>query len=192
MRTLMITSFALLGCLLFAQSGHTQATNPCPAAPATLLESFETNIAVVVLKAGSEVGTVSARTGAIAVKCRQMTDLSTGNKAQGIAVEITDHSQAKDSMLIDYDEMVPLQNALDYLSKLEVSVTPLTIFDATYTTKGGLRLAAIGTRRTGVIQFTIRDARTGLPPLVLSRQELAQFSTLLDQAKATLDGLRKG
>ena len=94
-------------------------------------------------------------------------------------------------MLIDYDEIAPLLTAIDYLSKLEVSVTPLATFDAAYVTQGGFRIAALGTRRTGVIQFAVRDARTGLLPIIFSRQEM-KFSTLINQAKATLDALRGG
>jgi hypothetical protein len=71
-------------------------------------------------------------------------------------------------------------------------MTPLNSFDASYTTKGGFRVAALGSRRTGVIQFSVRDARVSMTPLIFSRQELTQFGTLVDQAKATLDSLRGG
>jgi hypothetical protein len=80
-------------------------------------------------------------------------------------------------------------NAIDYLNKLNVTATPLNALDAAYTTKSGFRLTALGTRRTGVIQFVVRDTRTGSAPVTLSRQDLAQFLALINQAKTTLDSL---
>jgi len=59
------------------------------------------------------------------------------------AVEIGRQGQFKDMMLIDYDELASPLNAIDYLSKLDVSVSSLNSFDAAYTTKGGFRPAQL-------------------------------------------------
>jgi hypothetical protein len=74
---------------------------------------------------------------------------------------------------------------------MDVSVTPLTAFDAAYTTKGGFRIAALGTRRTGAVQFGVRDARIGSTPVVFSRDDMSRLSSLINQAKATLDSIRR-
>ena len=83
------------------------------------------------------------------------------------------------------------ETAIDYITKLDVSVTPLTAFDAAYTTKGGFRIAALGTRRTGVIQFGVRDARSLSTPVVFSRDEMSRLSGLINQAKGVLDSVRR-
>jgi hypothetical protein len=93
-------------------------------------------------------------------------------------------------MLIDYDELPSLLAAIDYLSKVEVSVSPMETFDAAYTTKGGFRIAALGTRRTGLVQFGVRDTRNNAAPVVFSREEMTRLGSLIDQAKRQLDGLR--
>ena len=92
---------------------------------------------------------------------------------------------------IDYDEISQLVNAINYITKLEVTVTPLNSFDAAYTTKGGFRIAALGTRRSGTVQFGVRDARIGGTPVVFSRDDMSRLSALIDQGKATLDSLRR-
>ena len=120
-----------------------------------------------------------------------MTDMSTGRKEQGVAIEMAQRNAPKDTMLLDYDEIAPLLNAIDYLNSLNLSATSLNALRATYTTRGGFRIAAQGARRKGLIQFNVTDSRTGTTPIVLSRQDLVQFVGFINQAKATLDSLRE-
>jgi len=191
MRALASISLAVLGCSFFTNPSFAQVTNLWAAFPATKLESFETNVGVVILKATTELGRISANAGEVAVKCREITDTSTGHKEQGIAIEITQRDRLKDTMLIDYDEIPSLSNGIDYLNNLDMNATSLNALDAVFTTKGGFRIAALGTRGTGVIQFGVRDTRTGSIPIILSRPQMTQLSFLLDKAKAMLDALRK-
>ena len=190
MRTLTVISIGVLGYSFFASPTCAQVTNPCPAAPATKLESLNTNVAVVILKATTEIGSISANAGTVAVRCKQVTDTSTGHKEQGIAIEITQRGRLRDVTLIDYDEIPSLLNGIDYLNKLDISATSFNFLDAEYTTKGGFHIAALGTRRTGAIQFAIRDARTDSAPVIFSREQLALFVGFINQAKGTLDSLQ--
>lgn len=80
---------------------------------------------------------------------------------------------------------------MDYLNKVDWSVTTLPSFDAVYTTKGGLRLSAFSSRRNGTVEFAVRTLRASLPPLLLPRDQVAQFRQFLAQAKSKLDALRK-
>ena len=181
----------ILGGSLLVGSLRAQSTNVFVVAPATKLEAFDTNVSVVVLRASSELGTISASAGALAVSCREVSDMSTGRKEQGVEIEIGQRTGTpKDTMLIDYDEIAPLLDAIDYLNSLNLSATSLNALRATYTTRGGFRIAAQGTRRKGLIQFNVTDSRTGAAPIVLSRQDVVQFVGFLNQAKTTLDGLR--
>jgi hypothetical protein len=177
---------ATVGCSFLTSLSHGQDATVLLPAPATKLESLETNVGIVIIKASTEIGVLSVNTGVVSVKCREVTD-ETGRKERGIAVEIGQKGQLKDRMLIDNDELNPLLNGLGYLNKLETSVTSLNAFDAVYTTKGGFRIAALGNRRTGSIQFAVRDARLSLSPVLLSRQEMTQFCVYMDQAKKQLD-----
>lgn len=83
-------------------------------------------------------------------------------------------------------------SALDYLNKIDIALTPLNLLDAAYTTKGGFRVAALASRLTGTIQFAVRDTRSGSTPVSFSREQMAQFSSLINQAKTTLASLRGG
>jgi len=158
--------------------------------PATKLESFDTNISTVVIKATTQVGSLSVNSGIVSVRCREVTDASNGHKEQGIAIAIAQTGQDKDKLLIDYDEIHSLLSAIDYLNRLDFSVTPLNAFDATFTTKGGFQMAAVGAQRTSAIYFSVRDVRTTLAPVMFSRDEVSRFRALIDQAKTKLDSVR--
>ena len=183
---------AALSCFSLTISSPAQVASATLITPATKLEAFDTNISSVIFRATTELGSISANTGVLLVRCTEITDTSTGHKEQGIAMKIAQKNQAEDKLLIDYDEVASLSTSINYLTKLDISMTPLNTFDASYSTKSGFRVAALGSRRTGSIQFSIRDARTGVGSLVFSRQQLAQLESLLDQAKAMLDSLRGG
>ncbi|HZR17563.1 MAG TPA: hypothetical protein VFE51_09570 [Verrucomicrobiae bacterium] len=191
MRKLNQISLGFLVLAWFSNPGWAQITNVLPPIPATKLEAFDTNTEVVILKGSTDLGAISAEAGEIGVRCREITDTSTGHKEQGLALEIVPRGQNRSVLQIDYDEISRLVNAIEYITKLEVTVTPLNSFDAAYTTKGGFRIAALGTRRTGTIQFGVRDARTGGTPVVFSRDDMSRLSALINQGKDTLDSLRR-
>ena len=99
-----------------------QETNLWPILPATRLEAFETNVGAITIKGTTDLGSVSAASGVVSVKAKEFTDTRTGRKEHGIAVEISRGGQYRDALLIDDDELGSLLTAIDYLSKLDVSV----------------------------------------------------------------------
>jgi hypothetical protein len=181
----------VLGFAGFTTLASAQYTNLLQPLPATKLEAFDTNTGIVILKGSTDLGAISAEAGEVGVRCREITDTSTGHKEQGLSLEIIPHGQPRSVLQVDYDEISSLIQAIDYITKLEVTVTPLNSFDAAYTTKGGFRIAALGTRRTGTIQFGVRDTRTGATPVVFSRDDMTRLSALINQGKGTLDSLRR-
>jgi hypothetical protein len=181
----------LTAALLLTGIGSAQDTNYCPLLPQTKLEGFETNTGSVVLKATATVGDIAASAGALSVRCREITDLATGRREFGVVIAFGENSRGDELSLIDYDELDSLQNALEYLNKVSWSVTSLPSFDAVYTTKGGFRVVAYGSRRTGGIGFAARNTRLLMPPFQLSRDQLGQLKSLLDQARTKLDALRQ-
>jgi len=192
MRRFITILVAVAGGWLLPGPAAAQETNVCPLPPATKLEAFETNTDTVIIKATAPIGTVPAHGGAVSVRCREITDAGTGHRESGIIIDIAFDAQLAGSMLIDYDELDSLLDGMDYLGKLDWSVTSLPDFSAAYTTKGGFRADAHGSRRTGNIDFDVRSTRLIGPRLSLSRDQLGQLRSLMDQAKAKLDSLRKG
>jgi len=168
-----------------------QETNGCLPVPATKLEAFETNTDTVIIKATAPIGTVPAHGGEVSVRCREITDAGTGHRESGIVMDIELGGAMEAGLLIDYDELDSLLDGMEYLGKLDWSVTSLPDFQAVYTTKGGFRAGARGSRRTGNIEFDVRNTRINSPRLPLSRDQLGQLRSLVEQAKTKLDSLRK-
>jgi hypothetical protein len=191
MRRLIVLYVAVAGALLPAASARAQETNPCVLVPATRLEAFETNTDTVIIKATAPIGTVEARGGVISVRCREITDAGNGHRETGLVIGFDASGSVEDLTLIDYGELDSLLDGLDFISKLDWTVTPLPSFSATYTTKGGFRAAAFGSRRTGNIEFAVRSTRASRPPLLLSRDQIVQLRSLVEQARAKLDSLHK-
>ena len=192
MRRFMAILVAVAGGSLLTGPAHAQETNACLPVPATKLEAFETNTDTVIVKATAPIGTVPAHGGAVSVRCREITDAGTGRRESGVIIDIAFGEQLEGTLLIDYDELDSLLDGLEYLGKLDWSITSLPDFSAVYTTKGGFRADARGSRRTGNIEFAVRSTRLIAPRLALSRDQLGQLRSLVEQGKAKLDSLRKG
>jgi hypothetical protein len=181
---------ALAGVSLLG-AASAQVTNCCAVLPATKLEAMETNLNTVIVRGSSQIGVLSVGNLTIAVKCRELTDGGSGRREEGVAIEIQENGRTEDTALIDYDELSGLLTGMDVINKLDWSVTTLTDFNAAFTTKGGFRVVVFGSRRTGTTEFAIRFVHSGRGPVLLSRDLVSQIRSLIDQAKAKLDSLRK-
>jgi hypothetical protein len=191
MRRFIAVLIIVAGGPLLSGPVRAQETNGCLLVPATKLEAFETNTDTVIIKATAPIGTVPAHGGEVSVRCREITDAGTGHRESGIVMDIELGGAMEAGLLIDYDELDSLLDGMEYLGKLDWSVTSLPDFQAVYTTKGGFRAGARGSRRTGNIEFDVRNTRINSPRLPLSRDQLGQLRSLVEQAKTKLDSLRK-
>jgi len=167
---------------------QTFITNVMLQPPATTLEAMESTVGKVVFKSRTEIGTISTAAGTVTIYFKEDSVVGENGKAHGLAVAINGND-ADTRTLVDYDELESLMGALDYLSRLDWSITPMSNFDASYTTKAGLRVDAFGNRRSGRISFSLRSSQT--TRISLASEHLVQLRSLLDQAKRKLDELRR-
>jgi hypothetical protein len=177
-----------IGCAIAAMPVAAQETNDLPR---TRLESFETNTGIILIRGFGQVGSVAANNRTIMISCREDLDPAGGQREYGISVSIATSAGREERVIVDYDELDPILNAIDYLNRLDWTITSLSSFDASYTTKAGLRVSAMGWNRTGTIEFALRGPRMVDAPILMTRDELAHFRGLLEEAKRKLDGIRK-
>jgi hypothetical protein len=168
-------------CSAFALAAPAQDTTN---APATKIENFELQPDTVIVKGFSQIGTITTSAGIVFVRCKQSLDASTGRALYGISVGLAS-DQLHGFLVVDYDELDALLGGLDYLGKINYDVTPLPAFDAAFTTRSGLCVAAHSERRQGGIQMFLQFA--GAPRIPLSSDQFTQFQNLIVQAKAALD-----
>jgi hypothetical protein len=158
--------------------------------PPTLLETLENMPDQLMVKGTEPVGTVSLAGAVITVICKEDTMVSLNRKEYGIVVQISVNGLPDDRTVVDYDELDALLGSMDYLANITRSVTTLSGFDAGFTTKGGLRVSAFSSRRVGQLELALRTSRMQRGMLLTSDQ-LAQFHSLVGQAKQKLDALKK-
>jgi hypothetical protein len=178
------------GCLLafnlYAQDA------PTVILPATELENFELQTNTLIVKGFSLVGTVTLENETLSVHSQEANDISHSQKAYGIVVELSGASQAdapaRISLVVDYDELDSLNDAIDYVSKVTWGVTQLNSFEAGYTTKSGLRVIAHSDRRQSAVNTFIQFG--SLPRIQVNPDQLNQLHSLITQAKSALDALK--
>ena len=190
MRKFKIVLIAVAGWSLLAVTAHAQCTNCCLPLPKTKLETFENKTGMVLIKGSAQIGVITAEAASLVVRCKEFTDLSTGQKEFGIAVVIRESEQFQETTIIDYDELDPLLKAIDFLGKVDRSVTPLPGFEAVFTTRGEFQISTRSSRQTGTIEAAVQSSRTSRFKVMLTLEQLAKFRLLIEEAKNKLDSIR--
>jgi hypothetical protein len=160
-------------------------------APKTKLEAFEAQTGTVIIKGVAPIGSMFAQAGTASVRSKESKDAGTGRKEYGIAIGLKENNRPEDITIIDYDELDSLLDGIDYIIKINRTVSALPSFSAVYVTKGGFRVAAFSSNnRPGTIQAALQSSHTARSRLLLAPDQLAKFQALVQQAKNNLDTLR--
>lgn len=187
---------AVLGSFLLAAPCAAQTFSTCPPTPKTKLESLEDIPGTVVIRGTTPIGSISSKaatgTGTVTVRSQEITDVGSDRREYGIAVGVAEGNHVHETAMVDYDEISPLLNAIDYLNKLDWSATSLKRFDAVYTMENSFRIAALGRQRSSPLEFAVRTCRLKETTVLLSRDQLAQLRGFIEQARTQLDTLRSG
>jgi hypothetical protein len=149
---------------------------------------FETKTGVVLIRGFDQVGSLTAGTDTISVRTKETIDVSTGQKLYGLAIEIAGGPLPTERALVDDDEIDSLLNGINYLIKINYDVTAMPGFDASYTTKSGLRAAVHSIRRAGTIQHSLQYGDR--PKILLTSIQISQLYDLIAQARKNLNALK--
>ena len=153
----------------------------------TEIENFEAQTGTVIVKGVGQGGSLTTPAGIISVRLKESIDVGHGGKLYGMAIGL-EAGPRREFLVVDYDEMDPLISGMDYLAKIGYDVTALPAFEASFTTRSGLRIVAYSTVRQGGIHTYLQlgDA----PKIPLAPDQFAQFQNLIAQAKSSLDALK--
>jgi hypothetical protein len=194
MKKHMFPSALVLLVLGFAIDGRAQSTNMMVTVaipmPATTMEQIETTNSMLIVKSTAPAGSIYFNGGTISILAKEDFLPMVARKEHGIQIDVEFQGGGGERTIIDFDELNPLLNAMDYLNTINWNSISLASFDASYTTKAGLRIATYSSKRSGQIQFSIRTARM-TKSIALAPDQVAQLRALIDQARAKLDALRK-
>lgn len=161
----------------------------------TKLEMIDRLQGSVVIKGFTRITTLELR--GVRVDAVEMRQLGGNWRFKGVVVSLREAQPVGDNRqrteesraFIDYEELDPLLNAMDVMSRVDETATKLVGFEARYRTKGDLELAVFRQTRTGnaVLMSTgICDRVTG----TLSLDDFAKVKAMIQEAKSRLDEIK--
>ena len=178
--------------VLLAASGFCAGTAPAQVTnvPLTKLEVFEAQTGMVMVKGSGQIGSLAVGALNLTVISKESMNVGTGRKQYGLAIEVGENNLLVWKKVVDYDEIDSLVNGLNYLSIIDDKVTALPAFVAGYVTKSGFRVGAFTSQRRGAIQLFLQDYTTNSAKILVTPTQLAQFLSLVEEARKNLDSLR--
>jgi hypothetical protein len=128
--------------------------------------------------------------GTIEVLSMEFTDAQDGKKERGIVIEVTESGRLErsDRSYIDYDEIDSLLKGIDYISKLDKSITHLTNFEAKYSTRGDFAITTFNDSEG--IKAAISSGRLGRVDVYIKLANLEEFKNLVISAKSQIEATR--
>ena len=160
-----------------------------PFEPRTKLEALEDRHSTVIVKGFTRITTVEI-TG-MRIDAVEMRELGNVSRAKGIVVVLREGGERprENRAFVDYEEIEPLLNAIDHLSRVDETTTKLAGFEANYRTLGDLEISVFRQTRSG----TAVIVTTGIcdhARATLSLDDLAKMRAMIQEAKSRLDDTR--
>src|ERR1041384_4080623 len=166
-----------------------------PYEPRTKLEELDERYNSVIIKGFAGITTVDVR--GVGIEVVEMRD--TGKTpvpngvlfAKGIVVVLREGGERPNDnrAFVDYEEIDPLLNAIDAISRVDENATKLPGFEARYKTSGDLEISVFRQTRSGravIISTGICDRATA----TISLDDLAKVKAMIQEEKARLDEIR--
>lgn len=189
MRKILLATLFAFPLITFAQEQGESSKAP----PATKLEAFSVRTGIVLVKGYTTLGTVNG-IGRVSIDVREFRDASTPKSAQyGVAFVVKESGrlERENTSFIDEDEIESLIRGLDYISRIDRSVTTFGNFEAHYRTKGDLSLIVFS-ERSGEISLAVSSGRIGKTSAYLKLADSEQIRSLLGEAKKAIASAKAG
>lgn len=193
MKSIVSLIFSVLSLFLFSTSVAAQETVEIETEPKTKLEAFQVRTGVVIIKGYSRIGSATGPQGSsILVEAIEFREVASRSKEYGVTVEVREagNNGRRSFAFIDYDEIDPLLKGLEYLSKIDDSVTQLNRFEADYRTRGEAIFSASSTRG-GNVTITVSAGVLRGATSVFRLEDLKAIRGLFIEAKNQLDTIQQ-
>lgn len=193
MKFLVSLLLTVITLFIFSISVTAQETNTTELEPKTRLEAFQARAGVVIVRGFSRIGSATGTDGSsIEVEAIELRDIDSRTKEYGITIEVADAAkpERRNISFIDYDEMDALLKGLEYLGKVDNSITQLKRFEVDYRTRGDLIVSAFNGRGSNV---TIAVSSGTFRPVTsfFRLEDVKVISGLIIEAKTQLDAIRQ-
>jgi hypothetical protein len=161
------------------------------AQPKTNIEKFIAQKGEVIIKSYTELGSISGDFGSnVSVDAKEFLNASSGRKTFGISIEVKEGGKYEKSntSYIDDDEIDSLIKGIDYVSKIDKTITKLDNFEAQYITRGECKII-VYSLKSG-ISAAIDSGTLGRATCFLSLEQLQKFKDLVVAAKTKINSVK--
>lgn len=179
--------------LSLSSYSFTQTAAPVQSKPKTELEAFQEKYGTVILKAFAQTEAIRAGGvggGTIQISVREIRSASSNLKVKGLVVEIdtAERYASTGRSFVEYGEIDSLIKGIEYISKVDKSITTLPQFEAEYRTKGDFSLTVFNGSGDRMM-VSASTGSIGAKSVFLTLSQLADVVSRLKEAKTILDGL---
>ena len=181
-------AFAVLTVFLVGAPARAQETNIYPKSRVELLEE---RAGIVLVRSTDTVGSVQGKRGEVIVQVRETKDLTSNQRDYAVIVTVMQGDESANATYVDHDELSALIQNLEYVSRIDWSVTSLGHFDASYTTRAGLRVVTYSSTRSGLIEGAVVSQRLPRSRAALTTAQLDLFRNTLEVAQKKIEELQK-
>ena len=162
-----------------------------PLEPRTKLEAIEDRHSTVIIKGFTRITTIEMR--GIRIDAIEMRELGNVSRAKGLVIVLREGGEKPRSnrAFVDYEEIDPLLNAIDVVSRVDENATKLASFEARYKTLGDLEIAVFRqTARGTAVTITTGICDEEHIVQTLTLDDLAKVKAMIQEAKQRLDDIR--
>ena len=160
-----------------------------PLEPRTKLEALDDRHSTVIIKGFTRITTVEVA--GVRIDAVEMREMGNVSRAKGIVVVLREGGERprENRAFVDYEEIDPLLNAIDAISRVDETQTKLAGFEAKYRTLGDLEINVFRQTRSGTAVI-ITTGICDLSRANLSFDDLAKVRAMIQEAKTRLDEIR--
>ena len=157
----------------------------------TAIGRFESARDIIIAHGFGDIGSIPLNQGEVRVRVRESRNFATAEKMYGLTVAWETQNAGQLRILVDDDEVDALANAVSSVTTIKTEqVTTLAGFEASFTTKAGLRVIAHSDRRDGAVVTYLQFE--DFPRIALSSVQMQQLGNLLLQGRKNIDALKAG
>jgi len=186
MKTSTLAVGLALGVLTLSARAQNQDTNNLN----TAIGRFESRPDALIGQGFGDIGSIPFGQAEVRVRACECRNLATDEKVYGLSVAWGENGRWL-RLLVDDDELDGLMDAVNRLATIKgEDVTSLPGFEASFTTKAGLRVIAHSDRKDGTVLTYLQFEDS--PRIPLSSIQIQQLGGLLQQGRKKLDALKAG
>jgi hypothetical protein len=160
-----------------------------PLEPRTKLEALDDRHSTVIIKGFTRITTLDVA--GVRIDAVEMREMGNVSRAKGLAVVLREGGERprEDRAFVDYEELDPLLNAIDAISRVDETMTKLAGFEGKYRTLGDLEITVFRQTRSGtavIISSGICDRARA----TMTLDDLSKIKAMIQEAKMRLDESR--